>query len=137
MPRKKLAPCPLETKEQQALVDTLRIYGVECFSVPNGAIIGGRNRFAQLKKLKREGMLSGAPDLVLMDRLPDGRPIAVELKRQKGSVVSDAQRVVLLQLVACGWAVVLAKGASDALGQLKKLGVKRLQKLSERSIRTV
>ena len=112
--RKKQTPCPLETKEQQALVDILRLCGVECFSVPNGAIIGGRNRFAQLKKLKREGMLSGAPDLVLMDRLPDGRPVAVEMKRKKGSVISDEQRVVLLQLVGCGWAVVLAKGAGDA-----------------------
>ena len=119
------------------LVDTLRLCGIECFSVPNGAIIGGRNRFAQLKKLKREGMLSGAPDLVLMDRLPDGRPVAVEMKRKKGSVISDAQRVVLLQLVGCGWAVVLAKGAGDALGQLKKLGLKRLQKLRDSVIRAV
>jgi len=137
MPRKKATPPPLETKEQQALVETLRAFGVECFSVPNGAIVGGRNRFGQLAKLKREGMLAGAPDLVLMDRLPDGRPVAIEMKRQKGSVISDEQRVVLLRMVSCGWAVVLAKGADDALVQLKKLGLKRLQRLRKGTIRTV
>lgn len=133
----KLALMPSESSEQQALVDALRLLGVGCFAVPNGAVLGGRNRFAQLAKLKREGLLSGAPDLVLMDRLPDGRPVVVEMKRRKGGVTSDAQRAVLLQLVEHDWAVVLARGASDALGQLKKLGLERLQRLDGSAIRTV
>ena len=135
--KKKPAPCPLETEEQQLLVTALRWHGVKCFSVPNGAILGGRNRFAQLRKLKAEGLLSGAPDLILADLDGMGRPVAVEMKRQRGGVVSDDQREAMDMLAACGWAVVVAKGAEDALAQLKKLGVERLQKLAFGAIRLV
>lgn len=137
MPSERPTSCPSESAEQQILVRVLRKCGVGCFSVPNGAILGGRNKFGLLGKLKAEGMLPGAPDLILADLDGKGRPIAVEMKRKKGGVVSDDQRKVMGQLAACGWAVVLARGTSDALIQLKKLGVERLQTVNLDVIRLV
>jgi hypothetical protein len=105
------------------LVQILRWQRIGCFSVPNGAILGGKNRFALLRKLQKEGFLGGAPDLVLMDRTPDGRPVAIEMKRQEGGVSSDAQKSVHAEMRARGWVVIVAKGAEDALRQLHEVGI--------------
>lgn len=116
------AKVPTESAEQHVLVDALRWAGIGCFSVPNGAVLGGRDKFALLQKLRNEGLLAGAPDLVLMDRAPDGKPVAIEMKRRKGARSEMAQRVVHDAMRNRGWVVIVAKGAEDALGQLYQLG---------------
>jgi hypothetical protein len=120
-------PCRTESDEQRELVDILRARDIGCFSVPNGAILGGRNKWGLLTKLRAEGMLAGAPDVILMDRAPDGRPIAVEMKRRRGGSVTPEQRAVHAVMKARGWVVVVARGAEDAIEQLRNIGLKPLQ----------
>jgi hypothetical protein len=114
-------PAQYETDAQKIVVDWLRHRGLQCFSVPNGAQLGGHNKWGQLAKLKNEGLLPGAPDLVLMRRAPDGRPACLEMKRKTGSKVSDAQKHVAQKLRDAGWVVLVARGADDAIEQLTEL----------------
>ena len=114
----KTSQTPTETQEQRLLVDWLRIRRVRFFSVPNGAVLGGRNRFALLAKLRAEGLLTGAPDLVLIDRAPTtGRPVAVEMKRRVGALLSNDQIRVHTLMRAAGWDVIVGWGAESAISQ--------------------
>ena len=114
-------PLATERQEQVALVKWLRFQypGLLFFSVPNGAHLAGNGwqRALKIKKMKAEGMLPGAPDLVI----PAYR-IAVELKRTKRSAgVSEEQSAVHEALRACGWAVIVAYGFTDAMAQLGQI----------------
>jgi hypothetical protein len=121
--RKRPIRPPRETDEQAVLVDYLRLRGLEVFSVPNGAMLGGRNKWGLLAKLRREGMLPGAPDLVLIQRAPaTGRPVCIEMKRRKTGKVSKNQETVLPLFERAGWHVIVARGAQDALDSLAQLG---------------
>lgn len=56
---------------QKAVVAALRKRkhpGVMFWHTPNGATLGGRNKFAALNKLKSMGWLNGVSDLVLFHR---------------------------------------------------------------------
>lgn len=112
---------PKETGQQKLVVSWLRKQGVGFFSVPNGAMIGGRNKWAQLQKLKNEGMTNGAPDLVLTRlssivsaSFPRGRPVVVEMKRKEGSKISTAQEAMAEHLRDEGWIVLQPRGADEA-----------------------
>ncbi|NIU03785.1 MAG: hypothetical protein GWN29_05035 [Gammaproteobacteria bacterium] len=94
------------------------------FAVPNGASLGRvANRYAYINRLKREGLLAGAPDLVLVDLAPvDCRPVMVEVKRQRGGGLSTMQ--VAMRDIAEGaqWHHVLARGCADGAEKLERLG---------------
>ena len=126
MTRRKIRPAlraPLETSEQRTLVAWMRMRGIRHFAVPNGAILGGRNKWGLLNKLKAEGMLPGAPDLVLIDPAPrTGEVVCLELKRRKGGKLSKSQEAVLDQLYEAGWHVIVANGAKEAMQALLALG---------------
>ncbi len=111
-----------EHAEQAQLVEYLNRLNVPSFAVPNGAQLGGKNRFAMLRKLKNEGLRTGAPDLVLI-RLADGLPVAIEMKRPGGGRVSPVQRETHQLMRDEGWVVVVAYGFQDARVQLEDLGV--------------
>lgn len=112
-----------ESGEQKAVCDWLRIHKIGFFSVPNGTMIGGRNKYALIQKLKNEGLLPGAPDLVLIDPAPlVGVPVAIEMKKKEGGKTSDAQREVAGQMRARGWRVIVAEGADRAIELLKEIG---------------
>ena len=76
------------------------------FAIPNG---GARN-IVTARKLKAEGVKAGVPDLFL----PSLR-LFIELKRTKGGKVSPAQRDMAQRLEACGYRVVVCKGAREAV----------------------
>jgi len=114
---------PSESTEQALLVHWLLSRGIKHFAVPNGAILGGRNRYGAIAKLKREGLLPGAPDIVLIDRAPDtGDPVAIEMKRSIGSRLSPNQRHVIAFMRLAGWRVVVGYGFTNAMQQLQALG---------------
>lgn len=108
-----MTPIPTEHAEQVAVVTWLTHRRAVFFAVPNG----GRVRPSQARKLKSEGMTAGAPDLVLAPR--NGPPIALEMKRSKGGRTSEAQEQMHDALTLRGWRVIVAKGALDAIEQLK------------------
>lgn len=112
-----------ESGEQKAVCDWLRIHKIGFFSVPNGAVIGGKNKYALVQKLKNEGLLPGAPDLVLIKPCPiDRKPVAIEMKRQKGGKYSDAQKTVIADMRKTGWWVLTPSGAAQAIEFLQELG---------------
>ena len=124
-----------EYQAQVALVAWLGYRGIGYFAVPNGASLGtrrgvsaqarGKSAAIQMTKLKREGLLPGAPDLILMDRClccDERRPIAIEMKSAKGKV-SKAQDAVHDQMEAAGWHIIVAWGFVNARVQIKGLGL--------------
>lgn len=117
------ARVPVERDEQRAVVEWCHAHGIALFAVPNGMTLGGTRRFGQVVTAKRTGMLVGAPDLVLIDRAPrTGQPVAIEMKRQRGSRVSEAQDLVHCRMRRAGWIVIVAYGADDAINHLCGLG---------------
>lgn len=68
-------------------------------------------------------MKSGVPDVLVFTPAPCGRmPVAIELKRQRGGVVSPAQQDWLAGLRNCGWEAYVARGAAEAIMLLQSLG---------------
>ena len=57
--------------------------------------------------------------------LPEHR-VYIELKRQKGGSLSDEQKARIPRLEAAGYQVIVARGAVDAVDQLRKLGLFQL-----------
>lgn len=117
--------CPSESDEQAGLVAWLSSRDIRFFAVPNGSYLHHGNRltrWALLGKLKREGMRPGAPDIVLIDLASDDLPVAVEMKRQRASTVSNRQRDMHSAMRRRGWHVVVAHGCDDAITQLRNLG---------------
>jgi len=90
---------------------------------------GGRRDKRTAASLKAQGVKRGLPDILIFDACPSGVGcgLAIELKRprsdgrQRGRV-SDAQRVWLEGLRACGWRAEVAYGYDHALDILESAG---------------
>lgn len=68
-------------------------------------------------------MKRGVPDVLVFTPAPAGkRPVAIELKRTRGGVVSPHQRDWLAGLGRAGWLVHVARGAADAIAYLCACG---------------
>lgn len=114
-------PIPTEHAEQVALMQWAKLQskrypGLELLhAIPNG---GARNAVTGAK-LKAEGVKPGVPDLHLPVPL-HGRPgLYLELKRKAGSAVTPAQREWHAALAAQGYAVVVCRGARDAMDAIE------------------
>ena len=76
-----------------------------------------------LSRMKSEGMLKGAPDLILINQPPGSPgPVAIEMKRLKGGALSADQVQVIAQMRNAGWIVIVALGAQQAITALEGLG---------------
>jgi hypothetical protein len=102
---------PTEHVEQREFVSWFRKThkGVRIFAVPNG---GARN-ITTAARLKAEGVTSGVPDLFIPAWL-----MWIEMKRQKGGVVSPDQTDWIAYLRGVGHLVIVSKGAEDAKNQI-------------------
>lgn len=90
-------------------------------SIPNGQMLGGRNRFAQMKKLKREGFKNGVSDLFIAVPKNDKHGLWVEMK-DKGktaSAVSKDQSDHLNLMIGMGYEGIWAAGADIAIAAIK------------------
>lgn len=104
---------PTESEEQVTLFSWARMKEGKypelrlLFHIPNG---GSRNQI-EAKHLKAQGVKPGVPDLCLPVARGIWHGLYIEMKRQKGGRVSDAQRRWLEDLerqgyraeIACGW----------------------------------
>lgn len=100
-----------EHEAQREFVKWFRktLSGVRIFSIPNG---GGRSK-SQGARLKAEGVSRGVPDLFCPELY-----LWVEMKREKGGVVSSDQRDWLEYLESLGYAVMICRGLEDAKKQV-------------------
>ena len=82
---------PLESQEQEWLCAWLRAKNIPHYAIPNSQDMSGVNRVHArnaMAKLKRQGLQPGFPDICVL--LPNFA-LYIELKRQKGGVVSEKQ----------------------------------------------
>lgn len=98
---------PTESDEQRKFVTWFRLQyrGVRIFAIPNG---GGRSK-AQAGILKAEGVEAGVPDLFC----PEFR-MFIEMKRQKGGVLSEVQRDWRAYLERLDYTVLVCAGFKEA-----------------------
>lgn len=109
--------CPSEHEEQVMLFEWWAMWapmhGIDerlMFAIPNGA----SKSMSQAVKFKREGLKSGVPDVMLA--LPRGgwHGLFIELKRQKGGVLSDTQKAYEQVLSSAGYAWTRCNGFDAA-----------------------
>lgn len=115
-------PCPPEHDEQAAVVAWARAMTSRwpeldlLHAIPNGA----RTGWKQAKKLKREGLARGVPDLCLPVARNGYHGMYVEMKRVRGIGLSPAQRAWYQRLTEQGYFVVTCKGAERAIHWLTR-----------------
>jgi hypothetical protein len=104
---------PSEDREQMLFVKWFRrtYEGVRIFAIPNG----GSRRPSEGAKLKATGVQKGVPDLFV----PQWN-MWIEMKRQKGGVVSPEQKDWAEYLRAIGHTVIIARGFEDAKAQINQ-----------------
>lgn len=108
---------PTEHAEQVAFVARCRRENIFVFSIPNGVNLSdSKLRFAEMEKLKAEGLVKGIPDLFL----PQFQ-LFIEMKKRQGGVVSKEQLECHEKLRACGYTVVVARGAKCAWQEIQKI----------------
>ena len=83
------------------------------FAIPNGEY----RAMTVAKRLKAEGVMPGVPDLLVL--MPKARAVFVEMKRQKGGVLSASQKEVIAKIESLGFEVLVCKGALDAKNQIE------------------
>jgi len=127
---------PLETEEQQKLIQWLRIKKLMYWATPNGAVLKGSKlqRVKQMSKLKKEGLVNGVSDVIVM--LPN-KILFIEMKRQKKKLttgkmsstsisVSDEQKSFLKKVNGFDYAHgIIAYGFNEAMEFIEKEIVER------------
>lgn len=108
-----------EHEEQSVVVQYLKLKKIPYYAVPNGSFLAGdkMRRVRQMARLKKEGLQTGVPDLVVL--LPS-KALYIEMKRTKGSTTSKEQKewIVLLNCLSYCEAVI-CKGAKEAIECIK------------------
>jgi len=112
-----------EDKEQEALVNWLRIKGIRYSSTPNG---GYRHR-KTAAAMKKTGAAAGFPDITIWPPVGSALPILyIEMKRSKGGRLSDLQKewqTYLSQLGReYGIKVTVCRGCREALEFIRANG---------------
>lgn len=99
---------PTEDQEQTWLIQHLQLRQLPHFRVPNETYT---KSWAQKRKNKRLGVQAGIPDLFV---LVAGRVIGIEMKRQKGGIVTKEQRKWIAQLSEYGIETRVCRGYLEA-----------------------
>jgi hypothetical protein len=96
-----------ESREQIFFVNWVRKYYPEhvVFAIPNG---GGRTKMTAMA-LKAEGVLAGVPDIFV-----PSLKLWIEMKKERGGVISKEQSSVMAYLSQCGYKCVVARGCFEA-----------------------
>ena len=108
---------PHESWEQQSLVAELKRIDPDMLMEINPAA-GMKLSKQMAARVKRLGYQAGTLDIFL----PEHR-VYIELKRQKGGSLSPEQKARIPRLEAAGYRVIVAKGAVDAIKQLRDMGI--------------
>ena len=85
------------------------------FAIPNG----GKRSIVTASILKREGCRRGVPDIILLHPSGGFHGLAVEMKKEKGGVVSPEQKEWIKNLNDEGYSAHVCKGAESAIETIK------------------
>ena len=102
---------PTEHEEQVAFVQWFEAQypAIRIFAVPNGE----RRHIAVARRLKREGVRRGIPDLYI-----PAWKLWIEMKRTKGGTLSANQKDWIQHLKKLGDSVFVCRGCEDAIKQV-------------------
>lgn len=108
--------CPLEDDEQIAFVNWFKLKYKDylIFSIPNG---GSRNKI-EASKLKKTGVTAGIPDLIIL--MPNKEILFIEMKRQKGGILSPVQKTIIKIIEKLGFKVLIGYGFLDAKSKFEE-----------------
>lgn len=119
---------PYEEDEQMAFVSWCNLNNIKVHH--SGNEIGGSTRALKIRaiKMKKMGTSKGFPDLLVFvpvrgitGEIDAYEPIAIEMKRQKGGVVSPEQKKWLEIIKKAGIECKVCYGAKDAIDYIKNL----------------
>lgn len=116
MSAKKKSDIPLEKDEQKRLCKWLKENKIGHFATGLGVKLGLDVKY--VASLKSQGHYSGIPDLVIL--LGNGKVCFVELKRQKGGVVSEEQKKWIKYLQSLDYPARVCYGADEAIEWIKE-----------------
>jgi hypothetical protein len=117
---------PLEAEEQCTFFEIAQLILTPLqyqllFAVPNG----GKRHIRTAINLKREGVKPGVPDIIFAYPTKQYHGMFIEMKRQKGGVVSEEQKVMIDKLNEVGYYTTVCKGCDEAVREIKGyLGMK-------------
>lgn len=103
-----------EHLEQCLFVDWCRAQSYLIFAIPNG----GKRNINTARKLKKEGVLAGVPDLMLPIPSKEWHGLFIEMKSVKGKATLS-QKNIMLQLSKNGYLCVVCKGFEEAKHAVK------------------
>ncbi len=86
------------------------------FAIPNG----GQRNLLVAKKMKAEGVRAGVPDLFLAVPNKDYAGLFIEMKKEKGGVVSEYQKIMLSRLEQAGYKCTVCKGFEEAKAEIEE-----------------
>ena len=113
---------PLEDAEQRIIFQWAAMSAAACpelgllYAIPNG----GKRAIKTAIALKAQGVKSGVPDMCLPVARNGHHGLYIELKRQKGGVVSETQKSWITALAKQGYKAVVCRGAEEAIGTIKE-----------------
>ncbi len=113
---------PTEHEEQARVVswcDLMTDRGCGDYDLIYAIANGGARSKATAGKLKAEGVKRGVPDLCLPVRRGGYGALYIEMKREKGSRVSDVQSEYMKRLERAGNKCVVCRGADAAMAAIK------------------
>lgn len=104
---------PSEDAEQRTTVEYCEAMGIPVFHIPNE----GKRSKAYAARMKRVGLRSGVPDLMVPVARGDYHGLFIEMKRRNftPSKLTDSQREWIYTLKANGYAAFVCAGADKAI----------------------
>lgn len=80
----------------------------------------GKRSLTYAAKLKRSGVKAGVPDIWVLEPRSPYHGLVIELKRESGGVVSDAQAYWIMELGKRGYFARVCRGAADAIAVIEE-----------------
>lgn len=109
---------PLSEKEiQQAVAEALDYSQAVWWHTPNESTAD----VEWVMTMKKHGLKSGVPDVIIASPNDAGNPSALELKSENGRL-QDSQEKWLRDLTKAGWDCAVTKGLDESLEQLRAWG---------------
>lgn len=108
---RKIDDVPLEKEEQKEFCKWLKSQKIGHFA--NGLGVKLDFDIKYLQSLRSQGHYKGLPDLTIL--LGNGKVAYIEMKRQKGGVVTEEQKKWIEYLKDNGYPVSVCRGCNDAI----------------------
>ena len=106
---------PTEAQEQAVVVEWAKMRRLPLFHIPNG----GSRDVREARNLKLQGVRAGVPDLFLPMASQGYHGLFIEMKRERGGTVTQAQREWLDLLERNGYRAAVCRGAQAAISEIR------------------